>query len=109
MATLKKVSLASYALVSACPVLAAGDSAAEGGHGAHAGNAAIGYATLYDALGRSLSQERAVLLLYILLHSSPHFHEYCLVSWRSARGQTWCWPVCARSTVVPLRCLLHLR
>jgi hypothetical protein len=36
-------------------------------------------AALFDALGSSLSSERAVLLLYVLLHSCPRFHEYCLV------------------------------
>jgi hypothetical protein len=38
-------------------------------------------AALYDALGSSLTGERAVLLLYALLHSCPRFHEYCLVGW----------------------------
>lgn len=36
-------------------------------------------AALYEALGDALSSERAVLLLYALLHGCPHFHEYCLV------------------------------
>eukprot|EP00887_Chlorella_sp_A99_P007913 scaffold12.g7913.t1 len=66
--------------------------AAEGGRGSGSGDAAVSYAGLYDALGRSLlgqvglclvslqgrGQERAVLLLYALLHGCPHFHEYCL-------------------------------
>ncbi|PSC74556.1 dymeclin-like isoform X1 [Micractinium conductrix] len=53
--------------------------AAEGGRAAVAGDAAISYAALYEALGDALSSERAVLLLYALLHGCPHFHEYCLV------------------------------
>jgi hypothetical protein len=58
------------------------EEAAEGGRGGHSPAAAVSYAALYDALGRGLTSERAVLLLYALLHGSPHFHEYCLV-----RGQ----------------------
>lgn len=34
---------------------------------------------MYEALGAALTSERAVLLLYTLLHGCPHFHEYCLV------------------------------
>ncbi len=43
------------------------------------GDAAVPYGALFDALGRTLSNERAVLLLYALLHGSSRFHEYCLV------------------------------
>lgn len=55
------------------------DDAAEGGRAAGSGDAAISYAALYEALGAALTSERAVLLLYTLLHGCPHFHEYCLV------------------------------
>lgn len=59
---------------------AATDDAAEGGHaGGVRGDAAVGYAALYNALGAGLTSERAVLLLYALLHGCPRFHEYCLV------------------------------
>lgn len=53
--------------------------AAEGGHAGMSGDAAISYAGLYEALGDHLTSERAVLLLYTLLHGCPNFHEYCLV------------------------------
>ena len=53
--------------------------AVEGGHAAGSGDAAISYAALYDALGPALTSERAVLLLYALLHGCGRFHEYCLV------------------------------
>lgn len=45
------------------------------------GDAAVPYGALFDALGRTLSgnNERAVLLLYALLHGCSQFHEYCLV------------------------------
>lgn len=36
-------------------------------------------AALFDALGGGLTSERAVLLLYALLHGCARFHEYCLV------------------------------
>lgn len=57
------------------------DLAEDGATGSTAGgDAAVSYAALYDALGRQLAaNEAAVLLLYALLHSAPHFHEYCLV------------------------------
>lgn len=65
------------------------EAAAEGGRGgggAGAGAVAVvPYAALYAALGRSLGgSEASVLLLYALLHGTPHFHEYCMVG-RSPR------------------------
>ena len=55
--------------------------AAEGGHGGGVtGAASIPYSALFDALGRSLlTQESSVLLLYTLLHGTPHFNDYCMV------------------------------
>lgn len=54
--------------------------AAEGGHGAAAGAASVPYSALFDSLGRSLlTQESSVLLLYALLHGTPHFMDYCMV------------------------------
>ena len=56
------------------------DADPEGGAASSvSGEAAVPYGALFDALGRTLSSERAVLLLYALLHGSSHFHEYCLV------------------------------
>lgn len=63
------------AATSSCSCVAPGGDIEGGG----AGEAAVPYGALYDALGRTLHNERAVLLLYALLHGSSSFHEYCLV------------------------------
>lgn len=55
------------------------EDAAEGGRAAGSGAASVPYATLYDALCSGLMHERAVLLLYDLLHECHHFHNYVLV------------------------------
>ena len=59
-------------------------------------------AALYDALGAGLTSERAVLLLYALLHGCPRFHEYCLVR----RGLTG-WLALAWCTLLSLRSVLR--
>lgn len=57
------------------------EEAAEGGRGVAAGSPAVPYAALFDALGRALvPRESTILLLYALLHGTPHFNEYCMVS-----------------------------
>jgi hypothetical protein len=55
------------------------EDAAEGGRGAGGAGPAVSYAALYDAMARGLINERAVLLLYDLLHDCQHFHNYILV------------------------------
>lgn len=55
------------------------EDAAEDGRAAGSGAASVPYATLYDALCSGLMHERAVLLLYDLLHECQHFHNYVLV------------------------------
>jgi dymeclin len=60
--------------------------AAEGGRGAGGGggvggaaSAIVPYAALFDSLGRSiLHKESSVLLLYALIHGTPHFNNYCM-------------------------------
>jgi hypothetical protein len=55
------------------------EEAAEVGRGAGSGAASVSYATLYDSLCSGLTHERAVLLLYNLVHECHHFHNYILV------------------------------
>lgn len=56
-----------------------GDEAMEGGHGGGAVHAAVPYAALFDALGRTLmSREPTIVLLYSLLQETPHFNQYCM-------------------------------
>jgi hypothetical protein len=65
--------------------VASTDSAAEaveGGHGAGAATSAaanVPYAALFDSLGCSLlHKEASILLLYALIHGTPHFNNYCM-------------------------------
>ncbi len=53
--------------------------AVEGGRGGLGGAAVVPFAALFDSLGRSLlHKEASVLLLYALIHGTPHFNNYCM-------------------------------
>jgi len=58
----------------------ASDDAAESGRISSTGAPVVPYAALFESLGKALLlSESSILLLYVMLHNTPHFNEYCMV------------------------------